>query len=342
VRFVVIFALGFAPALLTAAPVPKADPPPRVLVVASSKTGDNEIYVVNADTGEAKNITNRKSSDTAPVWSPDGRRIAYISDHEGGRDDVWTMAADGSDQKRLTKMPERSSYPAWSPDGSRIAFTSWTVVQRGLLIDDIYTVEVATGTVKQLTKGPVRNYTPAWSPDGKRLSYYSIPDGMLTINADGTDARQFGMKDSSYAVWSSDGTRIAYTNHQLMPKPPEGYKLFVAGADGKDAKLVVQSDAWLLRPRWSPDGKQILFARRVDSDTHQLAVVGADGGDVNVIAETQGYLSHRWLPDGKSVSYVRAPKDKPPELVIDDAAGGKPKVILTHVLWSSPGEWKPK
>src|SRR4051794_21571521 len=84
-----------------AAPAPKGGLP-RTLVVSSNKDGNWEIYLVHAGTGETKRLTDHKANDTDPVWSPDGKRIAFISDREDGPN-VWTMAADGTDLQQLTK-----------------------------------------------------------------------------------------------------------------------------------------------------------------------------------------------------------------------------------------------
>src|SRR4051794_33886107 len=101
-RFLVLSAFACSPALLpAAAPAPKAGPP-RVIAVASNKGGNWDIYLVQPGTGEVKNLTQSKAANSNPVWSPDGKRIAFASDREGGLD-IWTMAADGTDVQQLTK-----------------------------------------------------------------------------------------------------------------------------------------------------------------------------------------------------------------------------------------------
>ena len=78
-----------------------------------------QIYVTSIGGGEMKQLTSGASSSTAPRWSPDGKRIAFIT---GGQ--VWTMESDGDNKDKVTKISTSAAAPVWSPDGKWIAFTS--------------------------------------------------------------------------------------------------------------------------------------------------------------------------------------------------------------------------
>ncbi len=341
-RFLALFAFACSPALVPAAPAPKAGPP-RVLAVSSSKGGNWDIYLVQPGTGETKNLTDHKAADTSPIWSPDGKRIAFVSDREG-TPDIWTMAADGTDVQQLTKKQGSCSGLRWSPDGSRIAFVS---AKGGR--DDVYTVEVATGKVAQLTTDAAAARQPAWSPDGKKLSYasYSVQYATYTMSADGSDkAKLTDANGGLDAAWSPDGKRVAYTAYLYGQKP--GFRLFKVGADGKGTKQLptAPNSFGNVYPQWSPDGTKIAFGELVNGMV-QVAVIGADGGEVKVITKGDG-MAHeyaRWSPDGKSLSYLRTyrgpgKKDVPPALYVSDAEGANAKELITHV--GGTGEWKPK
>jgi Tol biopolymer transport system component len=83
----------------------------------------SDIYVMNADGSGARRLTHNASQNAEPAWSPDGRRIAFVSRRDGNAE-VYVMSADGSGLRNLTRNPARDVRPSWSPDGRRIAFVS--------------------------------------------------------------------------------------------------------------------------------------------------------------------------------------------------------------------------
>jgi Tol biopolymer transport system component len=123
-----------------------------------------------------------------PAWSPDGAKIAYVS-NAGGDVDIWIMNADGSNQVRLTNTPDFDTEPAWSPDGRRIVFRRSTAG----VGSDLMIISPSGGTPTPLTL-PGEQRTPVWSPDGTRIFFTgqdSIParTDIYSMKSDGTDVR---------------------------------------------------------------------------------------------------------------------------------------------------------
>ena len=179
---------------------PAVSPDGTKIAFTSYRDDNFEIYVMNADGRNPKNLTLHLDDDTSPTWSPDGRKIAFGSLQVAGEipilSDIFVMDADGANRTNITQNPHAfNRTPSWSPDGSKIAFSAVRNVDRvdfwnGSL--DIFVMNADGTHPVRLTEDARFNWFPSWSPDGKRIVFVrATHDDQTTadiyvINADGT------------------------------------------------------------------------------------------------------------------------------------------------------------
>ena len=100
-----------------------------------------------------------------PAWSPDGRKLAFVSRRDGNSE-IYVMNADGSGQENLTQQPASDSHPSWSPDGRKLAFVS-----RRDGNSEIYVMNADGSGLRNVTRTPSNDLDPAWSPDGGAIAF---------------------------------------------------------------------------------------------------------------------------------------------------------------------------
>ncbi|MDE0368721.1 MAG: GDSL-type esterase/lipase family protein, partial [bacterium] len=219
---------------------------------------DNEIWVMNADGTNPRNLTGNSSEEFQPAWSPDGTRIAYVS-NQGGNYDIWVMNADGTNRQNLTNRPDFDREPAWSPDGTRIAFSSERI--GGDL--DIWVINSDGTGVRNLHDNDDDEFDPTWSPDGTRIAFVHNQDepghtdyDIWVMDADGTNWRNLTNRpaDEFEPAWSPDGTRIAFVSDQ-----GGNNDIWVVNQDATNPRNLTNTrDQNEGRPAWSPPGDRQL------------------------------------------------------------------------------------
>jgi len=254
-----------------------------------------DIYAVPSEGGNARALTEGIPWDTEPRFSPDGKKIVFVSDRGGG-DNLWLMSSDGSGAKAVTEEKEHLVHnPSWSADGAYIVAKKDFTTTRSIAAGEIWLFSVGGGgglVMVERPDGPKAQKNiaePALSPDG-RYVYYS---------QDTTPGR----------VWQydKDSTKQIFVIQRLDRKTGET-DAYVAGAGGA------------IRPVPSRDGKSLAFVRRTPAMTSALYVKDLASGlerpiydkldrDLQETDGSQGNTpAYAWTPDGGSIVFWSAGK----------------------------------
>lgn len=219
---------------------PAWSPDGSKIAYAATRSGNWDIYVVNADGSNVTRLTTDPAIDDSPDWSPDGKQIVFSSTRGDGWRDIYVMDVDGTNVKRLTRDPPSDFHPAWSPDGRKIAFVS---DRFGGGDHEICSMNADGSGITRLTFDPESNGLPRWSPDGSLIAYDRIePQGtgaVYVMAANGAGEKRL-TNGGGAPAWSPDGKFIVYSDGSL----------YVIHADGTGKRQLSAVPAY--EPAWSP------------------------------------------------------------------------------------------
>jgi TolB protein len=223
---------------------------------------ETEIWVMNGDGSEPRRLTHNTTWDLAPVWSPNGKTVAFYGvqfDPLGlvpiAPPHIYLVDADGGNERLLTEM--RARFPSWSAEG-KIAFDNG-----GGGNADIFAINADGSGLEELTHNPAwRNIRPDWSPNGKKIAFSSRCDGndeIYVMNADGSDPTRLTNNSAldSAPAWSPNGKTILFQSDR-----DGNIEIYVMDADGTDQTRLTDYPGRDQDADWSPNGRETSPSRR--------------------------------------------------------------------------------
>lgn len=227
------------------------------------------LKVADADGYNPQTIVSSTDPLMSPSWSPDGRRIAYVS-FEKGKPSIWVQEVFTGRREKLTAFKGINGAPAWSPDGQYLALT---LSKDGN--PDIFVMDLRQRSLRALTRHWAIDTEPAWSPDGSQILFTSDRGGMpqiyrVSVNGGEPQRLTFEGKYNARASYAPDGRNVT-----LVTRVNGNYRIGVL--DTHKGDLRVLSDGSLDEsPSFAPNGSMIIYATRAGGKG-VLAAVSTDG-----------------------------------------------------------------
>jgi Tol biopolymer transport system component len=307
------------------------------------------IWVVPTAGGSPRQFTRGDNSCTSPEWTPDGKKIAFLTDREkAGERQVWMMYADGGEAWAVTSQKGGVSGFRISPDGKSLLFTAvdqptkeeedrkrlkddTILIDQDIKMTHLWHFDIEKKEAKRLTEGSFTVSDPQWSPDGTQASFTARPtpnadDGGLAdswiLNIATKEKRKVedtpGSSDS--VRWSPDGKWLAYTGGRAMGDGVQTTYLYVVpSSGGPPREISTKLDNNVGQPFWSPDGRTVYFSSNTFQAVEAFSI-NVESGVFNQLTRGGGTLAISDISsDGQTIIGTASTADRPNELFAANA-----------------------
>jgi TolB protein len=256
----------------------------------SDRTGSSELWVMDWNGSNPKQLTKHGSIALAPAWAPDGGKLVFTS-YLRGAPALFELIPQQGYLRPLWSQGGVNSSASFSPDGSQVAFASSVDGNT-----DIYSISTEGGAPRRLTAARAIDTQPAWAPNGRQIAFTSTRAGapqIFLMDSDGSNVRQLTFDGSFHdeVAWSPDGTRLACTTR-------ESRSFQLATIDAVTAaRQVLVGPGNNESPAFSPDGSMLAFSSD-RTGRPQIFTTDADGVPHQLTSEGKNH-SPAWTGGGQ-------------------------------------------
>lgn len=262
------------------------------IAYVSEQGSARELFVMDYDGYEPRQLTADGFLNLMPRWSPDRRFLVFTAYRNRNTQDIDMIELATGKRWTLVSLGGLNITPALSPDGNFMAFASSYEGN-----SELYRLDTRTKALQRLTVNASGDLSPSWSPSGRELAFTSDRSGgpqIFLMSGDGSNVRRLTFEEDYNAApaWSPRGNWIAY----VCRTPKKDYKLCLITPDGQKRVQLTAGPGVDDSPSWSPDGRHIVFSSTADGKS-QLYMINADGKDLERITFTGTHNSApTWSP----------------------------------------------
>jgi Tol biopolymer transport system component len=220
------------------------------LAFHSNRSGNYDLYLMDADGSNLRRLTDHPADEGQPNWSPDGRWIAFEGERDG-RAEIYRLKVDSGRVRRLTHGLKLKLGPAHAPDGRKIAF-----MEKGPITWQVALLDIASGETKTLTSGG-GNCRPAWSPDGRLLAVVSTRQSrradiwLMEVERDASWMLRTRPDAYNYdPSFSPDGRAIAFAT--TLSRDQEDWDIYLSDINGRQVSPLTSGPGNDRFPVWRP------------------------------------------------------------------------------------------
>ncbi len=244
------------------------------IAFVSEVESGKELFLMDYDGYHPRRLTYDASLNLAPAWSPDKRRLAFVSYRNGDDPQIEELNLATGRRRTLVSFPSMNITPEWSPAGNELAFAT---TKDGN--SEIYRMDVSGKRFERLTENRAADLAPTWSPTGREIAFISDRGGspqIYLMTSDGSNVRRLTYEGSynTAPAWSPKGNWIAYVcrdERRLL-------KICIISPDGQQVRHLTGGNGNDESPSWAADGRHIAFSstRHGRRDIYMMTLEGTE------------------------------------------------------------------